>query len=50
MGAKKTYRIGIIGTGRIAKRFVREVAYVDGLEIKAVYNPHEGSAERFVSS
>lgn len=48
MGAKKTYRIGIIGTGRIAKRFVREVAYVDGLEIKAVYNPHEGSAERFV--
>ena len=48
MEGSKTYRIGIIGTGRIAKRFVREVAYVDGLEIKAVYNPHEGSAERFV--
>ena len=48
MDGRKTYRIGIIGTGRIAKRFVREVAYVDGLEIKTVYNPHEGSAERFV--
>ena len=40
-------RIGIIGTGRIAKRFVPEAEAVDGVEIAAVYNPHEGSARKF---
>lgn len=40
--------IGIIGTGRIAKRFVPECRLVPGAEITAVYNPHAGSAERFV--
>ncbi len=42
-------KIGIIGTGRIAKRFVKEAAVVSDADISAVYNPHEGSAERFVS-
>ncbi|MCR5502243.1 MAG: Gfo/Idh/MocA family oxidoreductase [Lachnospiraceae bacterium] len=41
-------KIGIIGTGRIAKRFVPEAMCVPGAEITAVYNPHPGSAERFV--
>lgn len=41
-------RIGIIGTGRIARRFVPEALCVNGVQITAVYNPHEGSAERFV--
>lgn len=41
-------RIGIIGTGRIAKRFVPACEAVPGTEITAVYNPHEGSAEKFV--
>lgn len=40
--------IGIIGTGRIAKRFVPECFAVPGADITAVYNPHAGSAERFV--
>ncbi|MBR0092044.1 MAG: Gfo/Idh/MocA family oxidoreductase [Lachnospiraceae bacterium] len=40
--------IGIIGTGRIAKRFVPECFAVPGAEITAVYNPHAESAERFV--
>ena len=48
MDGRKTYRIGIIGTGRIARRFVKETLYVDGVRITAVYNPHEGSAEKFV--
>ncbi|MBR5337937.1 MAG: Gfo/Idh/MocA family oxidoreductase [Lachnospiraceae bacterium] len=43
-------RIGIIGTGRIAKRFVPECESVSGAEITAVYNPHEGSGERFVEN
>lgn len=41
-------RIGIIGTGRIAARFVKETKYVDDIVLTAVYNPHEGSADRFV--
>lgn len=41
-------KIGIIGTGRIAKRFVKEAAFVSDADISAVYNPHEGSAERFI--
>lgn len=41
-------RLGIIGTGRIAGRFAKETAYVDGVTLAAVYNPHSGSAERFV--
>lgn len=41
-------KIGIIGTGRIAKRFIPEALCVEGAELSAVYNPHEGSAERFL--
>ena len=41
-------RLGIIGTGRIAKRFVPEALCVEGLAVTAVYNPHEKSADRFV--
>ncbi len=40
-------RTGIIGTGRIAKRFVPEARIIDGIEIVAVYNPHIESARRF---
>ena len=40
-------RFGIIGTGRIARRFVPECHSVAGIDITAVYNPHEGSAARF---
>ncbi len=41
-------RIGIIGSGRIVKRFIREAEYVDEAAITVIYNPHKGSAERFV--
>lgn len=32
--------IGIIGTGRIAARFLAESRYVSGINVSAVYNPH----------
>lgn len=41
-------KIGIVGTGRIAKRFIPEALSVEGVEIACVYNPHKGSARGFV--
>ena len=43
-------RMGIIGSGRIAARFVRESKFVSGVNIEGVYNPHAGSAERFAEA
>lgn len=40
-------RIGIIGTGRIAERFVPEARLVSGVSTQGVYNPHTKSAVRF---
>lgn len=40
-------RIGIIGTGRIANRFVPEAKLVSGISTQGVYNPHKESALRF---
>lgn len=42
-------KIGMIGTGRIAKRFVNEILLVDDTELSCVYNPHEESAYKFVA-
>ncbi len=40
-------RIGIIGTGRIAERFIPEARLVSGVNTQGVYNPHLESAARF---
>lgn len=40
-------RIGIIGTGRIAERFIPEAKLVSGINTQGVYNPHTQSAVRF---
>lgn len=40
-------RVGIIGTGRIAERFIPEARLVSGISAQGVYNPHPVSAERF---
>ncbi len=40
-------RLGIIGSGRIASRFVKESKFVSGVNIEGVYNPHIDSAQRF---
>lgn len=43
----KIIRMGLIGSGRIARRFVPEARYVSGMELVGVYNSHPESAERF---
>ena len=43
----KIVRIGLIGSGRIAKRFIPESHFVSGMELTGVYNPRRSSAERF---
>lgn len=40
-------RIGIVGTGRIANRFVPEARLVSGVSTQGVYNPHIDSARKF---
>lgn len=49
--AQKTsiQRIGIIGTGRIANRFVTEATLVSGVNTQSVYNPHIKSAQLFAN-
>lgn len=39
--------LGIIGTGRIANRFIPESKYVSGVIVKGVYNPNKKSAIKF---
>ena len=41
------YRIGIVGSGRIAKRFVPEAGMVNGAQVSAVYNPDREEADSF---
>ena len=40
-------RLGIIGTGRIAERFVPEVKYVSGVTVVSAFNPQSKSAKAF---
>lgn len=44
---KQIQRIGIIGTGRIADRFIPEAKLVSGINTQGVYNSHTESADRF---
>lgn len=44
---KHIQRIGIIGSGRIAERFVPEVKLVSGINVQGVYNPNFNSANDF---
>ena len=37
---EKCINIGIIGTGRIAARFLEESKYVSGINVSVIYNPH----------
>ena len=40
-------RFGVVGSGRIAGRFVKEARYVSGVHVESVYNPHIDSAKKF---
>lgn len=42
-------RLGIIGSGRIANRFITEVKSVSGIDVHGVYNPHTSSAQRYAN-
>jgi glycerol-3-phosphate cytidylyltransferase len=41
------YRLGIVGSGRIARRFIPESKVVSGVEVVAVYNPNTKCAVDF---
>lgn len=45
--SQDTYKIGIIGSGRIANRFVPESKVVNGANVVAVLNPDKDEAEAF---
>lgn len=44
---QKIVRVGIIGTGRIAPRFLKETSYVSGIEVTKAFNPESESAKEF---
>lgn len=48
--SQANYRIGIIGSGRIAHRFVPETKVVNGAEVVAVLNPDGEEAESFAKT
>lgn len=45
--SQRIVEIGIIGSGRIANRFVLESKYVSGVDVVGVYNPKQASADAF---
>ena len=40
-------KLGVVGTGRIARRFVREARFVSGVAVDWVYHPREERARAF---
>ena len=45
--SQTVYRIGVVGSGRIANRFVPETKMVNGAQVTAVMNPNAESAGAF---
>ena len=45
--SQNTYKLGIVGTGRIATRFVPETQVVDGVKVVAAMNPNITEAQAF---
>lgn len=48
--SQSNYKIGIVGSGRIAHRFVPESKVVNGAQVTAVMNPAKSEAEAFAKS
>lgn len=48
--SQEVYKVGIVGSGRIAKRFVPESKMVNGVEVTAVYDPNKKSAASFAET
>ncbi len=45
-----TVNLGIIGTGRIAGRFMKESHFVSGVKVNAILNPDRAMAEEFAAA
>lgn len=45
--SQDVFRVGVIGSGRIAKRFIPEAKVVNGIEVTSVYDPDNESASIF---
>lgn len=45
--SQDTYKIGVIGSGRIANRFIPETKVVNGADVVVVLNPNKEEAEAF---
>lgn len=45
--SQQKIKVGIIGTGRIAKRFVAEAKFVNGVEVISCFNPNKAEAKAF---
>lgn len=48
--SQEVFRIGIVGSGRIAKRFIPETKVVSGVDVVSVYNPDQTEVETFADS
>lgn len=44
---QKIFKVGVVGSGRIAKRFIPETKVVNGVEVVAVYDPNRENAYAF---
>lgn len=44
---KKEIRLGVIGTGRIANRFIPETKVINGVFVNSVFNPNAKSVKQF---
>lgn len=47
--SQEVYRLGIIGSGRIAHRFIPESKVVNGVEVASILNPNLSDAECFAA-
>ena len=47
--SQDVFRVGIVGSGRIANRFVPETKVVNGVEVVAVYDPNKENADVFAN-
>ena len=45
--SQEVFRVGIVGSGRIANRFVPETKVVNGVEVTSVFDPKKTSADAF---
>lgn len=47
--SQDVFRVGIVGSGRIANRFIPEAKVVNGVEVVSVYDPNKSNADAFAN-